>query len=122
MDKSGNAIRLMFYDFSSAFNTIQPHLLVEKMKRINVPANFIAWIFNYLTFRPQYVRLAISKGSSSTTISSKTIVLNTGAPQGTVLSPFLFTLYTADSRCTDSSCPLVKYADNTAQEAMIKGG
>ena len=121
LDKPGNAIRLMFYDFSSAFNTIQPHLLVEKMKRMNVPANFIAWIFNYLTFRPQYVRLAISKGSSSTTISSKTIVLNTGAPQGTVLSPFLFTLYTADSRCTDSSCPLVKFADDTAQVAKIKG-
>ena len=121
LDKPGNSIRLMFYDFSSAFNTIQPHLLVEKMQRMNVPGNFVAWIFNYLTFRPQYVRLAIEKGSSSKSISSDTIVLNTGAPQGTVLSPFLFTLYTADSRSSDQSCPLVKFADDTAQIAMIKG-
>ena len=88
---------------------------------MNVPANFVAWIFNYLTFRPQYVRLAVAKGSSSETISSETIVLNTGAPQGTVLSPFLFTLYTADSRSTNSSCPLVKFADDTAQVAKIEG-
>ena len=75
LDKPGNSIRLMFYDFSSAFNTIQPHLLVEKMQKMNVPGNFVAWIFNYLTFRPQYVRLAIEKGSSSKSISSDTIVL-----------------------------------------------
>ena len=75
LDKPGNSIRLMFYDFSSAFNTIQPHLLVEKMKRMNVPANFVAWIFNHLTFRPQYVRLAVAKGSSSKTISYHLIPL-----------------------------------------------
>ena len=30
LDEPGHSIRLMFYDFSSAFNTIQPHLLVQK--------------------------------------------------------------------------------------------
>ena len=38
---------------------------------------------------------------------------NTGAPQGTVLAPFLFPLYAADCRSTDESCPLVKFADGT---------
>ena len=36
-----------------------------------------------------------------------------GAPQGTVLAPFLFSLYTADCRNTDESCPLAKFADDT---------
>ena len=30
LDKPATFIRLMFYDFSSAFNTIQPYLLAEK--------------------------------------------------------------------------------------------
>ncbi|XP_071949789.1 integrin beta-1-like [Antedon mediterranea] len=29
--KVGNSARVMYYDFSSAFNTIQPHLLVDKL-------------------------------------------------------------------------------------------
>ena len=33
--------------------------------------------------------------------------------KGTVLAPFLFALYTADSRSIDESCPLVKFADVT---------
>ena len=28
---TGNTVRLMFFNFSSAFNTIQPHLLVQKL-------------------------------------------------------------------------------------------
>ena len=31
LEKPGSSVRLMFYDFSSAFNTIQPHLLCDKL-------------------------------------------------------------------------------------------
>ncbi|KAJ8353481.1 hypothetical protein SKAU_G00210480 [Synaphobranchus kaupii] len=53
-----------------------------------VDAPLVSWIVNYLTGRPQYVRLQHCV--------SDRVVSNTGAPQGTVLSPFLFTLYTTD--------------------------
>ena len=42
-----------------------------------------------------------------------TISTNTGAPQGTEITPFLFALYTADCRSTDESCPLVNFSDHT---------
>ena len=95
----------MFFDFSSAFNTIQPHLLVQKLLNMKLPSSVISWIFDYLTSRLQYVRL---NGLLSSAIST-----NTGEPQGTVLAPFLFALYTADCRSTDESCPVVKFADDT---------
>ena len=48
---------------------------------------------DYLTNRLQYVRL--------NGLLSSAIRTNTGAPQGTVLAPFLFAMYTADCRSTD---------------------
>ena len=45
---------------------------------------------------------------------SSVIITNTGAPQGCVLSPTLFTLYTNDCATTDINSKLFKYADDTA--------
>ena len=103
----GNSFRVMFFDFSSAFNTIQPHLLVKKLLDINVPCGLIRWTLDYLTNRSQYVNI----GQSSI---SNVIFSSKGAPQGTVLAPFLFTLYTSDCRSQSSKCPLIKFADDTA--------
>ena len=72
---------------------------------MKLPSSVISWIFDYLTSRLQYVRLNGLLSSATST--------NTGAPQGTVLAPFLFAMYTADCRSTDESCPLVKFADDT---------
>ena len=41
------------------------------------------------------------------------LLVQTLLPQGTVLAPFLCSLYTADFRRTDQSCPLVTFADDT---------
>ena len=95
----------MFFIFSGAFNTIQPHLLVQKLLNMKLPSSVISWIFDYLTSRLQYVR--------QNGLLSSAIRTNTGAPQGTVLAPFLFALYTTDCRSTDESRPLVNFADYT---------
>ena len=101
----------MFFDFFSAFNTIQPHLLVQKLLNMKLPSSVISWFFDYLTNRLQYIRL--------NGVLSSVICTNTGASQGTVLAPFLFSLYTADCRSTDESCPLVKFADDTEHNGKI---
>ena len=85
LERPGSTVRVLLFNFSSAFNTIHPPLLAEKLLAMQVDHDMVAWITNYLTGRPQYVRL---QGSLSDVVLS-----NTGAPQGTVLSPFLCILW-----------------------------
>lgn len=44
-----------------------------------------------------------------------------GAPQGTVLAPFLFTLYTADFRHSAANCHLQKFSDDSVIACLITG-
>ena len=79
---------------------------------MNLCPSLITWIMNYLTSRPQYVRLRPST-------LSDVIITNTGAPQATVLSPFLFSLYASDCRATHNNCFIDKYADDTVLTRTI---
>jgi len=97
---------MLFVDFSSAFNTIQPHLLMQKLNAMKVNPYVILWLNEFLTNRLQYVKVQGTK--------SDIIATNTGAPQGCVLSPILFTLYTSECRCNSNTTQLFKYADDTA--------
>ena len=105
LEKAGSFVRILFIDFSSAFNTIQPHLMALKLLALDVSPKLIRWITDFLVNRTQSVRFDHAISNSLTT--------STGAPQGTVLSPVLFTLYTND--CSGSELtPVIKYSDDTA--------
>ncbi len=51
--------------------------------------------------------------------TSSPLTLNTGAPQGCVLSPLLYSLYTHDCTATHSSNVIVKFADDTTVIGLI---
>ncbi|KAK7896388.1 hypothetical protein WMY93_021713 [Mugilogobius chulae] len=89
-----------------AFNTIQPLLLRDKLETAGVDCDLAEWILDYLTNRPQFVR--------ARDCVSDLLTCSVGAPQGTVLAPFLFTLYTADFRHNADSCVLQKFSDDSA--------
>ena len=72
IDTPKHYARVLFIDFSSAFNTIQPHIMISKLANLNVSTNIQAWVLNFLTKRPQFVKV-----NSST---SSTKVISTGAP------------------------------------------
>ena len=43
--------------FSSAFETVQPLRLGDKLLQMGVDAHLVSWITNYATERPQFIRL-----------------------------------------------------------------
>ena len=87
LDAPGTHARLWFLDFSSAFNTIQPHVLVSKLlSEFNIESNLVSWNMDFLTNRTQ--RVKVNGCLSERRVSS------TGSPQGCVLSPLLYILST----------------------------
>ena len=113
LDKPRAYCRILFVDFSSAFNTIQPHILANKLKNdLNMNIYLVSWILEFLTNRTQYVNFCSSKSSVITT--------NTGAPQGCVISPVLFTIYTNDCSINTDNIKLIKFADDSTIQGLIQ--
>ena len=86
-------------------NTIPPHKLATKLDHLGLNTHLSSWVLEFLTGRPQTVRMGRQ-------VSSK-ITLNIGAPQGCVLSPFLFSLYTLDCKPSHEANTILKFADDT---------
>ena len=53
-------------------------------------------------------------------MKSSTSVINTGVPQGTALAPTLFTIYNDSCRGSFANIPIIKYADDTSIQGLIK--
>ena len=93
-------------DFSKAFDRVDHHILLQKMKKANIPTGFLIWLKSYLSDRTYQVRI---QGQMSGVHNTKQ-----GVPQGSVLGPVLFAslvgdLYTARK---DDSYSMVQYADD----------
>ncbi len=109
--KNGNYVRLLFIDYSSAFNTIVPTKLAVKLSDLGLNTSLCDWIQDFLTARPQVVKVG--------QFTSNSITLNIGGTQGCVLSPLLYFLYTHDCVSSCSSTSIVKFADDTVVLALI---
>ncbi|KAK3507838.1 hypothetical protein QTP70_001342, partial [Hemibagrus guttatus] len=56
---------MLFIDFSSAFNTIIPKHLIEKLSLLVTNTSLGNWILDFLTGRPRSVRIGNSISSST---------------------------------------------------------
>ncbi len=106
---NGNFARLLFIDYSSAFNTIVPIKLASKLTDLGLNSSLCDWIQDFLTGRVSEVGQ----------FTSNSITLNVGAPQGCVLSPLLYSLYTHDCMSSHSSTSIIKFADDTVVLGLI---
>ena len=102
---------MLFVDFSSAFNTIFTHRLVDILRDLGFPHNTCMWIKSFLPDRSQRVRVG---RHTSTSLS-----LSTGSPQGCVLSPLLYTLYTHNCTPAHRSNTMVKFEDDTKVVGLL---
>ncbi len=114
LDRPGTYVRILFIDFSSAFNTIIPDTLQNKLTQLSIRTSVCQWITSFLTDRQQLLRLG--------KLTSNTRTISTGAPQGCVLSPLLFSLYTSDCTSKDPSVKFLKFADDTTLIGLIQDG
>ena len=87
--EQNKAVALMLLDLSAAFDTIDHNILLEKLEiDYGIGANVLKWIFSYLENRSFSVKINNS--------TSGRILLLFGVPQGSLLGPILFILYTKD--------------------------
>lgn len=57
LEGKGSHTRVSLVDFSSAFNTIQPHVLIGRLLEQFKLYNLLGWILDFLTNRMQKVRI-----------------------------------------------------------------
>ena len=86
---SGSLAVLTLLDLSAAFDTVDHAILLRRLRvTYGIDGAVLKWFKSYLSGRTQVVRCGESKSAPMTLLS--------GVPQGSVLRPILFLLYTAD--------------------------
>ena len=84
----GHPTVLVSLDLSAAFDTIDHHILLSRLfTSFGIRGSVIDWLSTYLSGRTQCVVVGQARSALTT--------FSTGIPQGSVLGPLLFTLYTS---------------------------
>ena len=84
---------LVLLVLSAAFNKVDNGILLNRLNnRFGIESTALKWIESYLTGRTQ--RVAIGDLDTNLSICSDLVTLTYGIPQGSVLGPIMFTLYT----------------------------
>ena len=103
---------ILVWDLSSAFDTLDVDLFLKKMAIYGADDLTIRWLRSFLSDRTQRVRIG--------GMVSDSIGLISGVPQGGILSPIIFTLYTADMELWLKTSTLFNFADDTTTDNKSK--
>ena len=103
-----------FFDLSKAFDRVGHQGLPAKLAQYGVSARVHAWLKEYLTSRRQRIQ---SEGCMSTFVD-----IPAGVPQGCVLGPLLFLIYTIylPLACEGDRTLCCQFADDTGLVSVGK--
>jgi Reverse transcriptase (RNA-dependent DNA polymerase) len=99
----GEVTVLVLLDFSKAFDSVNHELLIAKLKSINCSDSVLKWFSAYLSVRQNKVVLPSGEATKQVKCS---------VPQGSVLAPLLYSLYTMDISNAFHNCKYHIYADD----------
>jgi len=94
----------VFIDLPKAFDTVDHVVLLKKCNSLGMRRIPLKWLRSYLSNRQQYVFV----NNTSSTVKS----ITSGVPQGSILGPFLFSLYINDLDELNLQGNLHLYADD----------
>ena len=108
----GFEVHAIYADLSKAFDKINHSILVKKLNAYGICGSLLRWFKSYLCDRCQQVKLGLSLSSFRHVPS--------GVPQGSILGPFLFSLFINDIG-NNFVCAFSLFADDLKIYRVIKG-
>lgn len=108
MDKGNQFVRLVFVDFSKAFDRVNHNILIEKMESLDVKPHLVNWIKGFLLQRMHQVKIGNHR--------SEWLTIKGSVPQGTIFGMDGFVIHVNDLK---PYLETYKYVDDTTTMEVV---
>ena len=102
-------VLVVFIDLSKAFDTVDHHVLLEKISMYGVKGNNLKWFHSYLSNRKQNTEFQTDDKKEKTRL----LTIKCGVPQGSILGPLFFIVYVNHVYRASNILKPIMFADDT---------